>query len=207
RKAACARGPRAAPRMRGLAGRRGRTRAPPSPGAHPPSPDLPGQARAAGRTLCSGGGAMDRKAQQARARRQARVGKVVWGALFLGLGVLFSLEDMGRVDLGETPKSELVPANAVDGNEKTRWSSAFRERQWLTVDLGGVEPVRRLRLHWEDAYAKEYEIQVSDDGVEWKTVRTATSTGGIEEYEIDATGRYVRLLGTARATPYGISLW
>lgn len=150
---------------------------------------------------------MDRKAQQVRARRQARVGKVVWGTLFLGMGVLFSLEDMGRVDLGGKPKSELVPANAVDGNDKTRWSSAFRDGQWLTVDLGVVEPIRRLRLHWEDAYAKEYEIQVSDDGAEWKTVRKVTGTGGIEEYEVDATGRYVRLLGTARATPYGISLW
>jgi hypothetical protein len=150
---------------------------------------------------------MDRKAQGARARRQARVAKVVWGTLFLAMGVLFTLEDMGRVDLGEKPRSELAPANAVDGNEKTRWSSAFRDGQWLTVDLGAVEPIRRLRLHWEDAYAKQYEIQVSDDGAEWKTVRKVTSTGGIEEYEVDATGRFVRLLGTARATPYGISLW
>jgi hypothetical protein len=149
---------------------------------------------------------MDGTAHRARARRQARVTKVVWGLLFLVMGVLFILEDRGRIDLGGS-KTDLAPANAVDGDEKTRWSSAFRDRQWLAVDLGAVEPVHRVRLHWEDAYAKAYELQVSDDGAEWKTVRTVTGAGGIEEYEVDATGRYIRVLGTSRGTPYGISLW
>src|SRR5581483_4086170 len=32
----------------------------------------------------------------------------------------------------------LGPANAVDGNTGTRWSSAFSDPQWIQVDLGST---------------------------------------------------------------------
>ena len=74
---------------------------------------------------------------QARARRQERVGKVVWGSLFVVMGVLFTLHDMGRIDL-RPPHKGLTPGFAVDGDPATRWSSAFSDPQWLAVDLGEV---------------------------------------------------------------------
>jgi len=150
---------------------------------------------------------IDRTEARARARRQARVAKVVWGSLFVVMGVLFTLHDMGRIDLGE-PESAFAPAHAVDGDDTTRWGSAFREPQWLTVDLGEAAPLSRVRLHWEDAYAKDYELQVSTNGVQWTTARHVTDgKGGAEEQEVNATARYVRLVATRRATPYGFSLW
>jgi hypothetical protein len=150
---------------------------------------------------------MDRTASRARARRQDRVAKMVWGSLFVVMGVLFTLHDMGRIDLGE-PAREFVAAHAVDGDETTRWSSAFSDPQWLTVDLGVAAPLSRVRIHWEEAYAKDYELQVSTDGDQWTTVRKVKGgEGGVEEQEVAATARYVRLMGTRRATPYGYSVW
>jgi hypothetical protein len=144
---------------------------------------------------------------RSRARRQERVAKVVWGTLFLGMGVLFTLHDMGRIDLGESD-APLTASRAVDGDDTTRWSSAFHDRQWLAVDLGADTPLGKVRIHWEDAYAKDYEVQVSSSGLQWTTVRHVTDgKGGIEEQEIGTTARYVRLMANHRSTPYGFSVW
>lgn len=149
----------------------------------------------------------DGKGPGVRARRQERVAKVVWGSLFVVMGVLFTLHDMGRINLGE-PRNELAPEHAVDGDDKTRWGSAFRDKQWLMVDLGASVPLSKVRLNWENAYAKDYELQVSNDGLFWNTVRRVTGGGGgLEEQEVGQTARYVRVLGLRRATPYGISLY
>jgi hypothetical protein len=101
------------------------------------------------------------------------------------------------------------PANAVDGNTATRWSSAFSDPQWISIDLGASASVGRVRLNWEPAYAKAYTIQISTDNVNWTTIKTVTAgVGGIEDWTgLSGTGRYVRMYGTARATVYGYSLW
>jgi hypothetical protein len=76
------------------------------------------------------------------------------------------------------------------------------------VDLGVATPLSRVRLNWEVAYAKDYELQVSSDGQNWRTARRVTGAeGGIEDQEVPTTARYVRLMGLRRATPYGYSLW
>src|SRR5882672_1370583 len=103
---------------------------------------------------------IDRTAPNIRARRQERAAKMVWGLLFVVMGVLFTLHDMGRINLGE-PRNALAPENAVDGDDKTRWGSAFHDSQWLMVDLGSEVQLSRIRLNWEAAYAKDYELQIS----------------------------------------------
>lgn len=150
---------------------------------------------------------IERKAPDLRGRRQERVAKVVWGSLFVVMGVLFTLHDMGRINLGE-PSNKLAPQYAVDGDDTTRWGSAFRDKQWLMVDLGASVPLSKVRLNWEAAFAKDYELQTSNDGLMWNTVgRVTGGDGGIQEHEVAQTARYVRVLGLRRATPYGISLY
>ncbi len=101
------------------------------------------------------------------------------------------------------------PASAaVDGNTATRWSSAFADPQWLQVDLGSSQSICEVTLDWEAAYATAFQIQVSGDGSNWTTIySTSTGTGGLQTLSLSGTGRYVRMYGTARATPYGYSLW
>jgi beta-galactosidase len=97
---------------------------------------------------------------------------------------------------------------AVDGNSTTRWASLPTDAQWIYVDLGSVKTIGRVILHWEAAYAKSYQIQVSNDASNWTTVYTNTNgVGGREVLNLSGTGRYVRMLGVTRATGYGYSLW
>ncbi len=106
------------------------------------------------------------------------------------------------------PGSSHVGANAVDGVSTTRWGSAFADPQSITVDLGSARRIDRVRLTWEAAYARGYQIQVSDDNSAWRTVHTTTTgDGGVDEPTVNTTGRYVRMLGTQRATQWGYSLW
>ncbi len=99
--------------------------------------------------------------------------------------------------------------NAFDGNLNTRWSSAFSDPQWIYVDLGATYNISEVVLYWEAAYAKSYQIQVSSDATNWTTIySTTTGLGGTEDLAgLSGTGRYVRMYGTARGTPYGYSLW
>ena len=64
-------------------------------------------------------------------------------------------------------------------------------------------------MDWETAYGKSYDLQTSNDAVNWTTIYTTTSgDGGTDDITgLNASGRYVRMYGTQRGTPYGYSLW
>jgi hypothetical protein len=99
-------------------------------------------------------------------------------------------------------------AHAVDGNLATRWSSQFSDPQWITVDLGAQTKIKRVILRWEVAFGKSYQIQASDDAVNWTAVyNTAMGNGGVDNLDLPFAARYVRLLGTQRGTIWGFSLW
>jgi len=101
------------------------------------------------------------------------------------------------------------PASAAfDGNLGTRWSSAFSDPQWIQVDLGSSQTICGVTLAWEAAYATAFQIQTSTDGTTWTPIySTTTGTGGTQTLNVSGSGRYIRMYGTARATPYGYSLW
>lgn len=105
--------------------------------------------------------------------------------------------------------SGLTPNLAVDGNAGTRWSSQYSDPQWIRVDLGSTRIISRVRLNWETAYGRAYEIQVSNDGSTWTPIySTTTGDGGIDDLtSLSGSGRYVRMYGTARGTGWGYSLW
>ncbi|MFF7196776.1 discoidin domain-containing protein [Streptomyces sp. NPDC088197] len=101
-----------------------------------------------------------------------------------------------------------TPSNAVDGNAGTRWASDWSDPQWIQVDLGATTAFHHVQLSWESAYAKAYDIQTSDDGQNWTTVKSVTDgNGDIDDLDVSGTGRYVRLTGTQRGTAYGYSLY
>jgi hypothetical protein len=105
---------------------------------------------------------------------------------------------------GTTPGS-----GAVDGNFGTRWSSAFSDPQWIQVDLGEAYAINQVKITWEPAYAKDYLIQLSDNGTDWSTVKTITGNTGLlnNHADVSGEGRYVRIYGTTRGTPYGYSIY
>jgi F5/8 type C domain-containing protein/glycosyl hydrolase family 2 len=100
------------------------------------------------------------------------------------------------------------PSNAVDGSSATRWASDWSDPQWVRVDLGAATTFQHVQLVWESAYGRAYDLQVSDDDRDWRTVYSTTSgDGGVDDIDVTATGRYVRLYGNARGTGWGYSLY
>jgi hypothetical protein len=79
----------------------------------------------------------------------------------------------------------------------------------LKVDLGNEQPIGRVVMHWEKAYARAYTVEVSRDGSSWQQVSsTAAGDGGQDVVRFaPITARYVRVTGTQRATSYGYSLY
>src|SRR5262245_54743769 len=115
----------------------------------------------------------------------------------------------GKPATASTVENAGTPASAaVDGNAGTRWSSAFSDPQWIQVDLGAPATVSQVVLNWEAAYATAFQLQVSADAAAWTTVfSTTTGAGAVQTLTVSGTGRYVRVLGTARGTGFGYSLW
>ena len=99
--------------------------------------------------------------------------------------------------------------NAFDGDMTTRWSSVFKDPQWIMIDLGEIQKVGGVILKWEAAYARAYEIRVSTDSTEWTTVYSTTAgNGGTDEIGFDQIDtRFVMMYGTKRATLYGYSIY
>jgi endo-1,4-beta-D-glucanase Y len=100
-------------------------------------------------------------------------------------------------------------ANAFDGNSGTRWSSEYSDKQWIYVDLGRSMTISCVILNWEAAYARQYQIQVSDDGSSWAVVYTNNNNaGGVNVINFETiNARYVKMYAWQRGTQFGYSLW
>ena len=71
---------------------------------------------------------------------------------------------------------------AVDGDTSTRWESDYKNKiEWMYVDLGAKADLDHVYLKWEAAYAKSYQIQLSNDEENWTTVYTKGNGSGSEE--------------------------
>ncbi|MFI6638839.1 discoidin domain-containing protein [Streptomyces sp. NPDC050504] len=106
--------------------------------------------------------------------------------------------------------SSFGAGNAFDGDPATRWASVEgKDPQWIRVDLGATATVSRVKLTWEDAYAKAYRVETSADGTTWtKIAEEKAGNGGTDDLTgLSGQGRYLRVYGTARGTSYGYSLF
>lgn len=101
------------------------------------------------------------------------------------------------------------PEEIVDGSEFTRWGSRYSDHEWIYIDLGSRMNVYGVGLNWENAFGKEFKIQISDDAEHW-TDAAHERTGKAGKQDIffdDVKGRYVKVQGIRRGTGYGYSLY
>lgn len=151
--------------------------------------------------------------------------------------------DPGSVDNAEITKADLTGAALIssgkkaeassavnagsdgtkvtDGNYSSRWESKHEDPQWIKIDLDEAQKIGGIKLYWETAAAKDYTIDISDDGEHWETIFTMTNgtggagygddkrSSGLESIKFDSIykARYIRMNGTARKTGYGYSLY
>lgn len=107
-----------------------------------------------------------------------------------------------KVTASSFKNDSLKPENTVDGDGTTRWASnyssgvnePFEKEEWLQIDLEKSMPLGEVKLAWENAYAKRYTIQLSEDGETFRDVLEVTDgKGGTETLNLNGeTGRYIR---------------
>ncbi|MEU1661600.1 discoidin domain-containing protein [Streptomyces griseofuscus] len=162
--------------------------------SRPPSTTVPAAHRAAASVLAVG----------------ALLASLITAAFAPSAHAADTLLSQGKTATASSQEGEgYSAAAAVDGDlTGTRWASQWNDQQWLQVDLGQESVLSRVVLTWETAYGKDYEIQASDNGIDWHVLKTVTGgDGGTDDLTVSGTGRYVRMQGLARSSGYGYSLW
>lgn len=114
-----------------------------------------------------------------------------------------------KVSASSVERPEFGPEKAVDGDFSTRWSSQFENAQWWQVDFGQLELLNAISIFWEDAYARMFYIELSQDGQTWQTIYSERSgSGGTSMVRFSPQpARYVRVYCDVRATPFGFSFF
>jgi hypothetical protein len=104
-----------------------------------------------------------------------------------------------------------TPAHTLDGSPDTAWRSdpATGGEQALTVDFQQPRELGGLVLRWlPDLHASRYEIDFSEDGTHWRTVRRVTNgNGGADPHLLpESETRYLRVrLFDGPAKAYGLA--
>lgn len=93
---------------------------------------------------------------------------------------------------------------AVDGDMSTFWKTARAKgknklpSEGITIDIGTSVSVGKVVLEWNDNFATDYRIQVSENNIIWTTVFTETNGNGSSDTVnfSPITARYVRMAST-----------
>lgn len=128
--------------------------------------------------------------------------------LNIGLALMRAAEQINI-----SASSEMQPAaNAMDGNMSTRWESEHGvDPSWIIFKFAEQKSIKNLTIYWEFASAKDYAVQISEDGDSWKTVKKITE-GKSEEsafftFAQELKTKYLRILCNTRTTEWGYSIW
>jgi hypothetical protein len=100
------------------------------------------------------------------------------------------------------------PANALDGNFSTRFSTNEPQKPglYLEVDMRAPQSFDEVAMYsprWPNDYARGYEVQVSNDGSSWYTVATCVGKAAPEIVSFPGqVARYLRVVLTTSESPY-----
>jgi hypothetical protein len=126
--------------------------------------------------------------------------------------VYLKIADAAASSFDESPDWAPKPDSMApfDGDLQTRWSSAYKDGEWIYFDFGKPKSLSKLVIRWEEAYPASYEILTSDDAKEWKRlILLEGQTGGTNELNFQpVVTRYVKILCVKRVNQeWGISIW
>jgi hypothetical protein len=120
-----------------------------------------------------------------------------------------------------------VPIKAIDGKENSRWASlgpnesrrqltpnpdeVVLDDQWLMLDMKTIVFIESIKLEWERAYSRDYDIEVSESGEDgsWNVVSNGNNGEGgkVQLSMLNTLGRFVRIYSYEGDRNYGISLF
>ncbi len=130
--------------------------------------------------------------------------------------VLHRIVNASSVEPNPPGGEDVSAGNVNDGDKNTRWLSEASDPQWISIYLNPISlnrlfSVEAVKLFWDDTYAKEYEIQLSNslDFSEYNIIAVENDGDGGIDYVVtdsDVTGKYIRLYGISRGGEGGYSL-
>ena len=124
-----------------------------------------------------------------------------------GFGVNFALASNGSSATASSGNA----AEAIDGNVGTRWESAQTDDEWLLIDLGQSRTFNFIRIKWEGAFAKKYQLLASADGDSFTAFYTEDSLTQADwqilYFDSAVTAQYIKYQGIERATQWGQSFY
>ena len=139
-------------------------------------------------------------------------------------GDLYNYVRYGASAEANSETGNFVATNAIDGKADTRWANEDKTKgHYITIDLKQSYEISKINISWEVASSIDYKIEVSNDGVLFKSVTAislndyTTAKNRIDTLSLKNTviGRYVRItdVGEKYITDssnnrgYGISIW
>ena len=110
------------------------------------------------------------------------------------------LEDLEVVSItASSSQTGNVPENAIDNNYSTYW--AGEGEQWIELELGQVERINAVAIAFIRGNERvfSYKIELSTDGVNWKSMASGESSGESTELETvffkSTEAQYIRITG------------
>ncbi len=106
-------------------------------------------------------------------------------------------------------QNPFTPEMVMDGNFQTRWSSEFSDDQWLEVSYDKPIEIVGLKIHWETAYGRDYDLELRKPDNQWITKNEIRyADGGVDElYFGPETIVGFKIRGKKRGTGWGYSIW
>ncbi len=88
---------------------------------------------------------------------------------------------------------------ATDGSVGTRWSAlgTTSEKYWITVDLGEVKDISKIKINWESNAKENFTVKVSSDEQNWTTLKKVEYSSITVNECSGTSARYVRVEGKA----------
>lgn len=98
-----------------------------------------------------------------------------------------------------------------DENNGTLWIGGKADQDWLTIDLGKVLPIQRIEIFVEfPIYAYSYQLDVSNNGKDWRTVDDQmenTKIGSPMFLDKKLNARFVRVTMPNRKSTPRQAIW
>lgn len=123
-----------------------------------------------------------------------------------------SNDDIVKV-YASTEKEENTADKAVDGNMGSRWESEHKQDpSWIALKLSDKRMIQAIRISWEAAAGAVYQIEVSNNGDNWKAVKKINNGVNGEQriikFDNPLTTKYIRIYAEKRTLEeYGYSIW
>ena len=133
----------------------------------------------------------------------------------------FEMSSISKI-FGELPGLTVVDASSAqatmgsitDDNEGSSWQATSNVSEYVVIDLGDVYSIMGIKIIWEAANAKHYNVRVSNENANWNTAQTVyqyrngVSGARTDELRFDEIEcRYIKLELKTGSMSYGFRIF